>query len=195
MGMHRVIGLMSGTSLDGVDAALIETDGRVVGNFGPSLTIPYAPALRTSLRALLDRAPELGRDDPALLDAERALTDVHVAAVEALARLLNEPATLIGFHGQTILHRPGARRTWQIGDAQRLADATGLPVVFDFRSADVAAGGEGAPLVPAFHAALAGSLRRPLAFLNLGGVANLTWIGRRRYAARLRYRSRQRAAG
>jgi anhydro-N-acetylmuramic acid kinase len=101
-----------------------------------------------------------------------------VRAVAAIGR----PADLIGFHGQTILHQPapgqpGQGRTWQIGDATLLAWRTGVRVAWDFRSADVAAGGEGAPLAPVFHAALAGALRRPVAVLNIGGVANVTWIG------------------
>jgi anhydro-N-acetylmuramic acid kinase len=86
-------------------------------------------------------------------------------------------ADLIGFHGQTILHDPAHRRTWQIGDAAWLARETGIAVAHDFRSADVAAGGEGAPLSPVFHAALAAGLAKPLAVLNIGGVANVTWIG------------------
>ncbi len=171
--MRRVIGLMSGTSLDGVDAALVETDGVRVGGFGRTLTIPYPPRLRADLRALLDRAADLPPDDPELLRLERALTLVHAEAVRALA----EPASLIGFHGQTILHRPEQGRTWQIGDAALLSRETGLPVAFDFRSADVEAGGQGAPLVPVFHAALAASLSLPVAVLNLGGVGNLTFIG------------------
>jgi anhydro-N-acetylmuramic acid kinase len=84
---------------------------------------------------------------------------------------------IIGFHGQTILHEPERGRTWQIGDGPLLAGLTGIDVVNDFRSADVAAGGQGAPFVPLFHAALAAALPRPLAVLNVGGVANVTWIG------------------
>lgn len=173
MGIRRVIGLMSGTSLDGVDAALIETDGIRVQGFGPALTLPYDASLRAGLRDLLDRAGRIDGSDPDLLRLERQLTDVHAAAVRALGT----GAELIGFHGQTILHRPARGRTWQIGDAARLARETGISVAYDFRSADVAAGGEGAPLVPAYHAALAKDLERPVAVLNLGGVANLTWIG------------------
>ena len=173
MEMRRAIGLMSGTSLDGVDAAWLETDGEQIGAFGPSLTLPYDPALRAELRRLLDRAPGLERDDAGVADIAARLTARHVEAVRALGR----PADIIGFHGQTILHRPAQRLTWQIGDAAALAGATGTPVAWDFRSADVAAGGEGAPLAPVFHAALAASLPRPLAVLNLGGVANVTWIG------------------
>jgi anhydro-N-acetylmuramic acid kinase len=174
------LGLMSGTSLDGVDAALVETDGEGVARPGASLTLPYGAALRARLRALLDRAERLARDDPALAEAERALTDRHAEAVAALldaAGVAAREIVALGFHGQTILHRPGRRLTWQIGDAARLAAATGIAVVHDFRSADVAAGGQGAPLAPLWHAALAAGLERPLAVLNLGGVGNVTWIG------------------
>ncbi len=169
----RVIGLMSGTSLDGVDAALIETDGERIAGFGPRLTLPYDAALRSDLRRLLALAPGLAADDPVLAGVEARLTARHAEAVAALG----EAADLVGFHGQTILHAPAERRTWQIGDAAALARLTGMAVAHDFRTADVAAGGEGAPLAPVFHAALAARLPRPLAVLNIGGVANVTWIG------------------
>lgn len=170
--MH-VIGLMSGTSLDGVDAAHLETDGQTITAIGPALTVPYSAPLRAQLRALLDRAPTLASNTPELTAATNALTRVHAHAVRALA----VEAGLVGFHGQTILHRPDQRRTWQIGDAPLLARLTGLPIAFDFRSADVAEGGQGAPLAPIYHAALAAGLEKPLAVLNIGGVANITWIG------------------
>ncbi|WP_137181952.1 anhydro-N-acetylmuramic acid kinase [Roseomonas sp. AR75] len=175
----RTIGLMSGTSLDGVDAAWVETDGEAIARFGPTLTLPYEPALRRDLRALLDRAPELQPDDAFLADCVARLTLRHVEAVKAIGW----QADLIGFHGQTILHRPkrpgwnGVPFTWQVGDAARLARETGLSVAHDFRSADVAAGGQGAPLVPVVHAVMARALPKPLAVLNLGGVGNVTWIG------------------
>jgi anhydro-N-acetylmuramic acid kinase len=172
--MPRTIGLMSGTSLDGVDAAYLETDGERIGAFGPTLTLPYDDTLRTDLRRLLTRAPGLDADDPDLASAVTRLTEAHVAAVRALGR----EADVIGFHGQTILHQPQHRRTWQIGDAEMLAARTGMRVAFDFRSADVAAGGEGAPLAPIYHAALAAGMAKPLAVLNIGGVANVTFIGR-----------------
>ncbi|HEY4173695.1 MAG TPA: anhydro-N-acetylmuramic acid kinase [Rhodopila sp.] len=171
--MPRTIGLMSGTSLDGVDAAWLDTDGVTVTAFGPTLTIPYDGVLRADLRAILDRAPTLTADDADLASATARLTDYHVQAVEALGR----PADLIGFHGQTILHQPDRRRTWQIGDAGMLAQRVGVPVAHDFRSDDVAAGGQGAPFAPVYHAALAARLPKPLAVLNIGGVANVTWIG------------------
>jgi anhydro-N-acetylmuramic acid kinase len=171
--MLRAIGLMSGTSLDGVDCAWLETDGERVGRLGPALTLPYDVALRADLRRLLDLAPGLAADDGFLRDVERRLTERHVEAVRALGLA----ADIVGLHGQTILHRPGQRRTWQIGDAAALARAAGVRVAWDFRSADVAAGGEGAPLAPAFQAALAAALPRPCAVLNIGGVANVTWLG------------------
>ncbi len=169
----NAIGLMSGTSLDGVDAAWIETDGETVFATGPSVTLSYDDGLRADLRRILDRAPALAEDDPSLADAVARLTEVHVQAVRALDRA----ADIIGFHGQTILHQPQSGRTWQVGDAALLARRTGIAVAHDFRSADVAAGGEGAPLAPVYHAALARGLERPLAVLNIGGVANVTFIG------------------
>jgi anhydro-N-acetylmuramic acid kinase len=171
--MYRVIGLMSGTSLDGVDAAWLETDGERIGAFGLTLTLPYDDRLRADLRRILDQAPTLDPTDRRLKSAEARLTEYHVRAVAALG----QEADLVGFHGQTILHQPAGRRTWQIGDAQELAWRTGVPVAHDFRAADIAAGGEGAPLAPVYHAALAHDLPKPLAVLNIGGVANVTWIG------------------
>jgi len=169
----RAIGLMSGTSLDGVDAAWLESDGERIGRLGPALTLPYDDALRADLRRLLEAAPTLAPDDVLLLDVQARVTARHEEAVRALAT----PADIVGLHGQTILHRPEQHRTWQIGDAGGLARAVGMRVAHDFRSADVAAGGEGAPLAPAYHAALAQGMAKPLAVLNIGGVANVTFLG------------------
>jgi anhydro-N-acetylmuramic acid kinase len=143
------------------------SDGEGVVEPGPALTLPYEPTLRARLRALDE-------------SAEAALTDAHG---EAVAALLDETGlkaadiAVIGFHGQTLWHRPGEGRTCQIGDGARLAALTGIDVVNDLRSADLRAGGQGAPLVPVYHRALATGLARPLAVLNIGGVANVTWIG------------------
>src|SRR6516165_3357297 len=166
----RALGLMSGTSLDGIDLAMIETDGeeRVVP--GPSLTISYQAGFRERLRSVL------GGVGP-VAEVEQELTGLHAAAVKQF--LGSHPGTdidIVGFHGHTILHRPAERRTWQLGDGALLAQLLGLDVVADFRSTDVAEGGEGAPLAPLFHAALAAALPKPLAILNIGGVANVTWI-------------------
>ena len=167
------LGLMSGTSLDGIDAALIRTDGERVAELGPWLSQPYEPAFRARLAAVLGH-------DEAPADLVEELTDRHAEAVRRLLAMAGLPAPLVavvGFHGQTILHRPDRRLTLQIGDPARLARATGIPVVGGFRLADVAAGGQGAPFAPAYHAALAADLPRPLAVLNLGGVGNVTWLG------------------
>ncbi|MCB5943293.1 anhydro-N-acetylmuramic acid kinase [Acidocella sp. KAb 2-4] len=169
----RAIGLMSGTSLDGVDAAWIETDGEHVFHFGPAAMLRYQDDLRADLRRLLDLAPGLSPDDRFLQRVEERLTRDHALAVSMTGRA----ADVIGFHGQTILHAPEAHRTWQIGDAVLLAHITRIPVVHDFRSADVAAGGQGAPFAPLFHAALAAALPKPLLVVNIGGVANITWLG------------------
>ncbi|NCY24603.1 MAG: anhydro-N-acetylmuramic acid kinase [Alphaproteobacteria bacterium] len=174
----KTIGLMSGTSLDGVDAAWVETDGERVSRLGPAITLPYAPELRRDLRLLLDAAPGLSADDPWLADVVRRLTERHAEAVikirDETQRQLGEGTELLGFHGQTILHRPAERRTWQVGDPRLLAQMTGISVAYDFRSADVAAGGQGAPLVPAFHAALFTMPGRRRAIVNLGGIGNVT---------------------
>ncbi len=169
--MRRAIGLMSGTSLDGIDVAMIETDGRDRVIPGPALTVPYPPEFRNRLRSVL------GGVGP-VAEVEDELTQLHAKAVENfLGRNPEAAIDIIGFHGHTILHRPAEHRTWQIGNGALLARRLGADVVADFRSADVAAGGEGAPLAPLFHAALAATFPRPLAVLNIGGVANVTWIG------------------
>ena len=162
---------MSGTSLDGIDVAAVAADGERQVVAGPSLTLAYPDDFRDRLRGVL------GGVGP--VDAvEAELTRLHA---EAVARFREQhPATgfnLVGFHGHTILHRPDERRTWQIGDGALLARLVGVDVVADFRSADVAAGGQGAPLVPLYHAALAADMPKPVAILNLGGVGNVTWIG------------------
>ena len=178
--IQKVIGLMSGTSLDGIDAALLETDGEDVARPGPGLTIPYDGETRALLRAGLEEAAQVAEGAPvpqSIREAERLLTEKHAEAVKALVAKVG-PVSLVGFHGQTILHRPERRWTWQIGDGALLARLTGIDVVNDFRSADVKAGGQGAPLVPLYHAALARNspLARPLAIVNIGGVANVTYI-------------------
>lgn len=169
------LGLMSGTSMDGIDAAIVRSDGRRVFGVGPAATYPYDAALRDRLRAILGREPS-----SADADVIRRLTLLHAEAIRHLlaANTISSGAIdVIGFHGHTVLHRPDLKRTLQIGDGQMLADQTGVAVVEQFRSADVAAGGHGAPFAPLFHAALAHELPKPLAVLNIGGVANVTWIG------------------
>ncbi|AWM77589.1 anhydro-N-acetylmuramic acid kinase [Phenylobacterium parvum] len=192
----RILGFMTGTSLDGIDMAILETDGETLHAFGPAAEAPLPDTLRDLLRRTIAVALEhpRGRAAPPIFsEAARAVAEAHMAAGEAFLRahgLAWADLDLVGMHGQTVLHerpasgRPG--RTLQLGDGEWLARATGVPVAFDFRSADVAAGGEGAPLAPVYHLARAAAsgLPAPLAVLNIGGVANLTcWAGGDRVAA------------
>jgi anhydro-N-acetylmuramic acid kinase len=182
--MLTAIGLMSGTSLDGVDIALIETDGRAVRAFGPSGYRPYVEIERAVLRQALAEAAALSDRDarPGILaEAERVVTSAHAEAVAGFLtqnRIARENVDIVGFHGQTVLHRPADRLTVQIGDGLALARAIHIPVMHDFRAADVAAGGQGAPLVPVYHRALTQALGRdgPVAVVNIGGVSNITYI-------------------
>lgn len=167
---------MSGTSLDGVDVALIETDGETVSSQGPATTVAYDEPLRRRIRDIFGAE----KPSPEIEAVEEALTEVHVEAARWWSRqsgIALSTLDVVGFHGQTITHRPERRFTWQIGDGAALAKALGVRVVNDLRQADVQAGGQGAPLVPIYHAALAHDLPRPLAVVNIGGVANVTWIG------------------
>ncbi len=174
--MMMAIGLMSGTSMDGIDAALLETDGERVSGIGAALSISYDEDFRDRLRRLL------GRDPEGDAEAEAVAEDLTRRHGEAVREVLKESGLaaadigVIGFHGHTVLHRPGDGITRQIGLGGLLADETGIPVVNDFRSNDVAQGGEGAPFAPLYHAALSWNYEKPLAVLNIGGVANVTWI-------------------
>ncbi len=178
------IGLMSGTSMDGVDAAIIYTDGHKVERFGATITLEYPQEVRDRIRAGLDEAynaVSAESPSPLILALEAEITDWHIKAVKQLlqeAKLEPADVDVIGFHGQTMTHRPDKGWTWQIGDGTKLANETGIAVVNDFRTADVANGGEGAPLVPLYHAALlaSSSKHETVAILNIGGVANVTWI-------------------
>jgi len=176
------LGLMSGTSMDGVDVALLETNGETVTAFGPTSFLPYSDDDRALLRAALVEAKNLTDRTarPGALAQAEALTDQrHIEAVCAFrAAFPQVKFDLIGFHGQTVIHRPERRLTVQIGRGQVLADALDVPVVFDMRAADVAAGGQGAPLVPVYHQALmrAANLGHKTALLNIGGVANITYL-------------------
>ncbi len=171
---HLAIGLMSGTSMDGIDVALLRTDGAALAVPVASRTLPYPEGFRRRLDRLVRAGPHDAAETAAV---ERLLTELHARAVRALLADAGEPPDLIGFHGHTILHRPEEGRSRQLGDGELLARLLGCPVVWDFRSADLAAGGQGAPLAPVYHACLARALERPLAVLNIGGIANLTWVG------------------
>lgn len=172
------IGLMSGTSLDGIDAALIKTDGERIEAYGDWLTLP-TPELR-------ERLSRAVRGEGDILRLERDITLLHNDAVQQLlqkAGMQADEVALIGFHGQTVAHRPEAGLTWQLGNGALLAELTGINVINDFRRRDMAAGGQGAPLVPLFHAAIAGDEPKPVAILNIGGVANITYLDGRNIVA------------
>jgi anhydro-N-acetylmuramic acid kinase len=185
--IRTAIGLMSGTSLDGVDVALVRTDGERIAEIGAARTYPYNDADRTLLREATADARDLSERDarPGRLAAAEALVTIrHAEAVEtflAEEALRAGAVDLVGFHGQTVFHDPARALTVQIGDGQRLADRLKIAVAWDMRADDVAAGGQGAPLAPVFHRALAeaAGLESPVVFLNLGGVANITYVGRK----------------
>ncbi len=186
----RVLGFMTGTSLDAVDMAVIETDGEAITAFGPAGERKLSPELRALLEETTRQALKWARgrpEPPIFAEAARAVADEHLKAAQAFFLehgLTRGDLDLVGFHGQTVLHEPPTTlrpvgRTVQLGDASRLATGLGVPVAYDFRTDDVKAGGQGAPLAPIYHRAraLGCGLEPPLAVLNLGGVGNITLIG------------------
>jgi len=184
--LTRAIGLMSGTSMDGVDVALIETDGEASVVAGATGFLAYSDTDRDLLREALADAVNLGdryARPASLAAAEAMVLRRHVEAVEAFLsaqKADRHSIDLVGFHGQTVLHRPAQRLTVQLGDGAALAQSLQIAVAYDFRAADVEAGGQGAPLVPVYHQALvaAAGLADPVAVINIGGVANLTFLRR-----------------
>ncbi len=180
------IGLMSGTSYDGVDVALLNTDGETIDQVGPTGYRPYSEQERAVLRRAIAAGANLSLANRAerpkiLADAEELVTDMHAEAVEAFLAANGMPPSqvaVVGFHGQTVLHRPDRGMTVQLGNGRALAARLGIPVVYDFRAADIAAGGQGAPVVPVFHRAMVRMLKEPhpIGVLNIGGVANVTFV-------------------
>ncbi|MCX7304673.1 MAG: anhydro-N-acetylmuramic acid kinase [Hyphomicrobiales bacterium] len=190
MAAMRAIGLMSGTSMDGIDVAAIETDGVTVSARGPSASISYDAAFRRRIEEGLTAAKsitERGQRPGDLAALEREITLIHAGAVneflKSAPREWQRP-DVIGFHGQTVLHRPAEALTVQLGDGALLAKETGVAVVNDMRANDMRHGGQGAPLVPVYHAALARSLPAefanafPVVFVNIGGISNITFVAR-----------------
>ncbi len=185
--IRTAIGLMSGTSLDGIDVALVRTDGEGTVERGPAMGVAYDPAFRKRLQAALETAKAIGRRDERpgdLAAVERELTLRHAEAVRAFLGengLTAAAVDVIGFHGQTVLHRPDQALTVQLGDGALLAREAGIDVVYDMRANDMAEGGQGAPLIPVYHAALARNLPAdcafPVVFVNIGGISNLTYVG------------------
>jgi anhydro-N-acetylmuramic acid kinase len=178
------LGLMSGTSLDGIDVALLMTDGETVSSRGPAMTVGYDETQRSLLkRGLVDAVGMTDRTarPGILLQIERHLTQWHADSVQLFCKTHHvalDRIDVMGFHGQTVVHRPEIGLTVQLGDGPELARLCGVPVVYDMRANDMSHGGQGAPLVPAYHRALVKTLsERPVAVVNIGGVANVTWIG------------------
>ncbi len=181
----NALGLMSGTSLDGIDVAMLVTDGETVTSRGPAMTIGYDETQRGLLKQAL--ADAVGMTDraarPACLhNVESLITQWHASAVQKFCKsagVTSGTIEVIGFHGQTVLHRPEIGLTMQLGNGRELAQLCGIPVVYDMRANDMVHGGQGAPLVPVYHRALVATVdERPVAIVNIGGVANVTWIGR-----------------
>ncbi len=177
--MITIIGLMSGTSVDAVDAALIKTNGIRVLRYGLNLNLPWPDAMRKEIFAIMDD-PETLNQLAIRETAERHIATHHAEAVMTLMKQDGQPVDLIGFHGQTVLHRPDQGVSVQLGSAAQLAELTGLPVAAQFRQNDLAHGGEGAPIAPIFHAALIkdAGIAPPVAVANIGGITNLTGIGK-----------------
>ncbi len=171
------IGVISGTSMDGIDVSVVETDGDSLVHPGPGRTFPYPEDLRRTLQGLI--AEPARAQSEALEDLDRAVTEAHIGAIRRFmdeAGIAPDAVSLIGFHGQTVYHRPEVRFTRQLGQGSRVARELGIDTVDRFRHADVASGGEGAPFVPLYHRALASKLPQPIMILNLGGVGNVTYI-------------------
>ncbi|MEZ5803624.1 MAG: anhydro-N-acetylmuramic acid kinase [Rhizobiaceae bacterium] len=187
-GPLTAIGLMSGTSMDGIDVAMLTTDGVDHLEFRGNLFVPYDAAFRRRLEGALETAKTITSREQRpgdLADIEREISRRHAEAVDTFLRNNRVDAAsvdLIGFHGQTVLHRPQQALTVQLGDGGKLAQLTGIPVVYDMRANDMRHGGQGAPLVPAYHAALARSRgaalagKFPVCFVNIGGISNITYV-------------------
>ncbi|MBF9232701.1 anhydro-N-acetylmuramic acid kinase [Microvirga alba] len=173
----KAIGVISGTSMDGIDVSIVETDGDTIVKPGPGRTFSYPDDLRKRLQDLIAE-PARAQSEP-LSDLDQEVTDAHIAAIRrfmAETGIAAKDVRLIGFHGQTVYHRPEVRFTRQLGTGTRVARELGIDTVDRFRHADVASGGEGAPFVPLYHRALASNLPQPVMILNLGGVGNVTYI-------------------
>ena len=192
MALMKAIGLMSGTSMDGIDVAMVTSDGENIVERGPAMEIEYEPATRQAIEQGLVDAQQISNDRTSrpgkLNNLEALITGLHVDAVSTFLSvndIMPNEVSAIGFHGQTVLHRPHDKLTAQLGDGALLAKKTNIPVVFDMRAADMEAGGQGAPLVPVYHQALSQSLQSdlhrewPIAFVNIGGISNITYVPKR----------------
>ncbi|MEQ9115784.1 MAG: anhydro-N-acetylmuramic acid kinase [Rickettsiales bacterium] len=172
-----VIGLMSGTTFDGVDAAVIKTDGEKINDLGPTITITYPEDFRNKIRNITTGSIDLKN----ILELEDEITLLHCHAVQELLKtnkISKEDIDLVAFHGQTIYHDSKNCKTWQLANGSLMVRELGINVITDFRRRDLAHGGEGAPLVPFFHKAISESMPKPIAFVNIGGVSNITYVNK-----------------
>ncbi|MCE2716526.1 MAG: anhydro-N-acetylmuramic acid kinase [Pseudomonadota bacterium] len=174
MTIYRVIGCMTGTSCDGLDLAYIETNGEDIVVVGASQIIPFEPEYR---KLLLERIQERKATHSGDANLAKAIAEFHSKHIQQFIQEHKLSVDAIGFHGQTVWHDPAHHTTVQLGDCQDLANSLGIQVIGQFRQHDVKNGGQGAPLVPVYHSALAANLEKPLAFLNIGGLSNVTFIG------------------
>jgi len=181
--LYWTVGMMSGTSMDGIDLKAIKTDGQEVFEMSEGLMVPYTDQFRDKLRSILGYAEKT----PEVLEIEKDLTLLHAEAFSQYLKIRNIPhkeVGLIGFHGHTILHQPPSRfsnpRTWQIGDGELLSQITQTKVVYNMRENDLKHDGEGAPLVPLYQQALAKKAEKPIAIINIGGISNVTWLGEKK---------------
>ncbi len=171
--VYTALGLMSGTSLDGIDIALVRTDGMDFTELLNFQTVAYDETTRELVKTAF--GSRFSSDETR--QAEEAVTQAHIAVINDFLKNTDQKPEIIGFHGQTIIHDPSQKFTWQIGNSAQLANGVGINVVGDMRIADIKAGGQGAPLLPLCHRAFASDIEKPIAILNLGGVGNITWLG------------------
>jgi anhydro-N-acetylmuramic acid kinase len=185
MTLKCALGLMSGTSMDGIDIAALMTDGEKKVTRGPAGFVPYDAQFRRRIEASLEDAKQISERSERPGDLAALEVEITRRQADAVKKFLADNPNLkpevIGFHGQTVLHRPDQGYTVQLGDGPLLARSIGIPVVYDMRANDMVHGGQGAPLVPAYHAALAGSLPQerksfPVCFVNIGGISNVTFV-------------------
>ena len=172
-----VIGLMSGTSLDGVDASIIKTDGVDVFDFGSSINVPYGDELRAKLQKLLNSSVDVVNDLEFINNLEKEFTLFNAKVVEELLLDYDGKIDLIGFSDLTFHHDPKNHISYQLGDGQLLSDLTQIKVVNRFRTADVRLGGQGSPLIPIFYSALTSKMQKPVVVLNIGGISSVSWFG------------------
>ncbi|MBE6448044.1 MAG: anhydro-N-acetylmuramic acid kinase [Alphaproteobacteria bacterium] len=172
---QRVLGLISGSSLDGINAAIITTDGVDVFEFGEAREIPYDDELRDKLRWFHHNYTSA--EEAQKQELENLLTQAHATAIRDIIDSDDKQIDLVGFHGHTIVHKPDEHFIYHIGNAQQLADSIGIKVVSRFRQADILSGGQGAPLSAVYHQALASAIEKPVAFVDIGGISSLTWMG------------------